>query len=243
MSVSDEALAYLIYENNKDVWMRMIKTKNMKKTDLKTKYTAERGGNVLNNGWSREGLIRFNTYVKWVKDERKLEKRKEYECKFLIYKQKSNANMELEKKRTIDNLEAITPYADPSSDEESDGEYKNDSEDEGGKDDDDEVEEEENDIEVREEKEDDELAEEVNEDEWEEEEEEEEEENKEEYGEEDVGAEVIQRRPTGNNDARRYKRSQRESKGSTSAGSKARTESKRKKVGVQKTKRKRANRG
>ena len=57
MSVSDEALVYLIYENNKIVWMRMIETKNMKKTDKKTKYTSERGGNVLNNGWSREGLL------------------------------------------------------------------------------------------------------------------------------------------------------------------------------------------
>ena len=50
MSVSDEALVYLIYEYNKLVRMRMIETKNMKKTDVKTKYTAERGGNVLNNG-------------------------------------------------------------------------------------------------------------------------------------------------------------------------------------------------
>ena len=162
MSVSDEALAYLIYENNKIVWMRMIETKNTKKTDVKTKYTAERGGNVLNNGWAREGLLRFNTYVKWVKDERKLQKRKEYECKFLLYKQNTITNMELEKKRTIDNLEAITPYADPSSDEESDGENTNDSEEEEEKENDDELEEEENDSEEEEEKEDNELAEEAN---------------------------------------------------------------------------------
>ena len=233
MSVSDEALAYLIYENNKTVWMRMIVTKNMKKSDIKTKYTAERGGNVLNNGWSREGLLRFNTYVKWVKDERKLQKRKVYESKFLIYNQKSIANMELEKKRTIDNLEAITPYADPSSDEESDGENTNDSEEEEEIENDDELEEKENDRKEEEEKEDDELAEETNEDEAEEEEEE---------GEKDESEVVIEIRPTENKDPRRDERAQRESSGSTSVKSKARTESKKKKVAGQKTKRKRGNR-
>ena len=233
MSVSDEALAYLIYENNKIVWMRMIETKNTKKTDVKTKYTAERGGNVLNNGWSREGLLRFNTYVKWVKDERKLQKRKEYECKFLLYKQNTITNMELEKKRTIDNLEAITPYADPSSDEESDGESTNDSEEEEQKENDDELEEDDNDSEEEQEREDNELPEEENEEEAEEEED---------KGEKDESEDGIGRRPTENKDPQRDERAQRESSGSNSVKSKARTESKKKKVAGQRTKRKRGNR-
>ena len=49
----------------------MIKTGNREKIDVKSKYTADRSGNILNNGWSREGLIRFNTYVKFVKEDRK----------------------------------------------------------------------------------------------------------------------------------------------------------------------------
>ena len=49
----------------------MIKTGNRKKVDVKSKYTAERSGNILNNGWTREGLIRFNKYVKFVKEDRK----------------------------------------------------------------------------------------------------------------------------------------------------------------------------
>lgn len=63
--------------------MSMIENDNMKKTNVKSKYTEERGGHVLNNGWSRETLIWFNTYVNWVKEERKSKKRKEYECKYL----------------------------------------------------------------------------------------------------------------------------------------------------------------
>ena len=63
MSVSDEALVYLIYDNNRYVWMKKIKTGNFKKCDIKPKYTAERGGNVLNNGWTRDGLIRYNSFV------------------------------------------------------------------------------------------------------------------------------------------------------------------------------------
>ena len=49
----------------------MIKTGNRKKCDVKPKYAADRSGNILNNGWSREGLIRFNKYVKFVKEDRK----------------------------------------------------------------------------------------------------------------------------------------------------------------------------
>ena len=57
MNMSDEVLVYLIYENCKQVWMSMIENDNMKKTNVKSKYTEERGGHVLNNGWSRETLI------------------------------------------------------------------------------------------------------------------------------------------------------------------------------------------
>ena len=86
MSVSDEALVYLIFENNRYVWMKMIETGNYKKCNIKPKYTAERGGNVLNNGWTRDGLIRYNKFVEFVKKDRKLVARKNYEDKYLSYK-------------------------------------------------------------------------------------------------------------------------------------------------------------
>ena len=43
MSVSDEALVYLIYENNRYVWLKIIKMRNYKKVQEKPKYTTERG--------------------------------------------------------------------------------------------------------------------------------------------------------------------------------------------------------
>ena len=89
MSVSDEALVYLIFENNRYVWMKMIETGNYKKCNIKPKYTAERGGNVLNNGWTRDGFIRYNKFVEFVKKDRKLVARKNYEDKYLAYKKKT----------------------------------------------------------------------------------------------------------------------------------------------------------
>ena len=120
MTVSDEALVYLIYENNRYVWMKQIETNNYKKCDVKPKYTAERGGNVLNNGWTREGIIRYNTYVKFVKCERKLIARKEYEDKYLAYKKGTKVIQDIDTNtKQTEELELIVPYADSSTDEES----------------------------------------------------------------------------------------------------------------------------
>jgi len=120
MTVSDEALVYLIYENNRYVWMKQIETNNYKKCDVKPKYTAERGGNVLNNGWTREGIIRYNTYVKFVKCERKLTARKEYEDKYLAYKKGTKVIQDIDTNtKQTEELELIVPYADSSTDEES----------------------------------------------------------------------------------------------------------------------------
>ena len=92
MSISDEALVYLIYENCRNVWIKMIKTGNLKKVDVKSKYTADRSGNILNNGWSREGLIRFNTYVKFVKEDRKKTGEKRLRDQFLNTLQQFSGN-------------------------------------------------------------------------------------------------------------------------------------------------------
>ena len=120
MSVSDEALVYLIYKNKRDVWIKMIETDDYKKCDVKPKYTADRGGSILNNGWSREGLICFNNYVKWVKYERKKKVRKDYESKFLEFYRNSDEVSKEQEKRKREELEAIIPYTDPLSDNETD---------------------------------------------------------------------------------------------------------------------------
>ena len=119
MSVSDEALVYLIYENNRYVWMKQIETNNYKKCNVKPKYTAERGGNVLNNGWTREGLIRYNALVQMVKNERKLIARKEYEEKYLAYNKKTKVTKDTDVNKNKEALVTIVPYVDSSTDEES----------------------------------------------------------------------------------------------------------------------------
>ena len=119
MSVSDEALVYLIYENNRYVWMKQIETNNFKKCNVKPKYTAERGGNVLNNGWTRDGLIRYNSFVQIVKNERKLVARKEYEEKYLAYKKRTKKTKDIDINKKKGEMPTIVPYVDSSTDDES----------------------------------------------------------------------------------------------------------------------------
>ena len=65
-TVSDEAFAILIFENNFDTWMDMGITKCTKTSKVPRKYTN--GGNFKgkiatsqhNKGWSDAGLHRFN---------------------------------------------------------------------------------------------------------------------------------------------------------------------------------------
>ena len=100
----------------------MIKTGNHKKVDVKSKYTADRSGNILNNGWSREGLIRFNKYVIFVKEDRKKQKRKDYELKFMTHCCNSEEIDPNKEKKRKEEMDCIIPYADPSSDEDTDDE-------------------------------------------------------------------------------------------------------------------------
>ena len=86
--------------------MKQIETGNFKKCDVKPKFTAERGGNVLNNGWTQDGLIRYNSFVQFVKNERKLVARKEYEETILAYKKRTKVTKDID----INKKESINAY-------------------------------------------------------------------------------------------------------------------------------------
>ena len=85
---------------------------------------------MLNNGWTREGTIRYNTFVKFIKCERKLHARKEYEDKYLAYKKRTKGEQAIDvntKQRA--ELELIVPYVDSSTDENSDDDVSDEVED------------------------------------------------------------------------------------------------------------------
>ena len=62
LSISDEALIYLIYENWRNVWLKMIKTGNRKKVDVKIKYTADQNENIYSTmvGLGKDIFVSIN---------------------------------------------------------------------------------------------------------------------------------------------------------------------------------------
>lgn len=76
VTVSDEALAILIFENNIDTWIDMANNGNTKKSRVNRKYTnggasqGEIGSSCRYQGWSSEGIIRFNELFDLVKIDR-----------------------------------------------------------------------------------------------------------------------------------------------------------------------------
>ena len=75
-SVSDEAFAILIFENNLDAWVDMGLRKDTSGTQVPRKYTnggnskGELGSSQHNKGWSEQGLKRFNELFDQVKMNR-----------------------------------------------------------------------------------------------------------------------------------------------------------------------------
>ena len=77
----DEALVYLMIENNLLVWEEMCsRSVKAKQCEKQAKYTSNRGKNV---GWNHEGIKRFNALVKCIKDQRQNGKGHEIEKKVL----------------------------------------------------------------------------------------------------------------------------------------------------------------
>ena len=91
VSVSDEAFALLIFENNYETWCDMIKTKNTKKSGVFCKYTnggSPSGKNASSRqyqGWNAEGIKRFNVLFDLVKGDREMSHARPFEEDFKAY--------------------------------------------------------------------------------------------------------------------------------------------------------------
>jgi hypothetical protein len=90
-TISDEALAILILENNFDTWCDMA-TKNITKNSLVLpKYTnggtstGENASTRRYQGWSNEGIKRFNEYHQLVKTDRESSHARLFEESFRMY--------------------------------------------------------------------------------------------------------------------------------------------------------------
>ena len=87
-TVSDEAIALLILENNYETWMDMALTGNTKTSKVLQKETngGKSQGKVAtsqhNRGWSDEGLCQFNELFDLVQKNRETPFAKEYEENF-----------------------------------------------------------------------------------------------------------------------------------------------------------------
>ena len=76
ISVSDEAFAILIFENNYETWCDMVKRNNTKILQVICKYTnggsssGKNGSTRRYQGWNSEGIKRFNALFDLVKADR-----------------------------------------------------------------------------------------------------------------------------------------------------------------------------
>ena len=91
MTIADEALAYLILENNFVDWMMVAKkqVEDIKKRKKETKYTmvavsgGTKGSSGFRKGWSYEGKLRYNQYYDLISEKRKVRGVKEMEQEVL----------------------------------------------------------------------------------------------------------------------------------------------------------------
>lgn len=90
-SVSNEALAILIFENNVDTWNDMAQNKITKNSNVYQKYTnggsskAAVGSSRRYHGWSTDGLKRFNELFDIVKTDRLSPNAKVFEESFRAF--------------------------------------------------------------------------------------------------------------------------------------------------------------
>ena len=88
----DEALVLLLIENNLLLWKNMHSSNTLKLKEVTARpvYTTARGKGV---GWSKFGILRFNTLVATVEGQRKAKKMKIQEAEFVArYKTKKKGN-------------------------------------------------------------------------------------------------------------------------------------------------------
>lgn len=89
-SISDEALAILIFENSKETWHDMVKN-NSKKSMVTRKYTnggsssVKQGSSRRYQGWSHEGMEQFNVLFDLVKENRASPNAKLFEEEFKVF--------------------------------------------------------------------------------------------------------------------------------------------------------------
>ena len=90
-SVSDEALAILIFENNFETWKDMAKRNITKNSVVNRKYTN--GGSSAGNkassrqyqGWSSVGIKRFNELFDIIKQDRESSNAEDFEEAFRVF--------------------------------------------------------------------------------------------------------------------------------------------------------------
>ena len=84
LTLSDEALALIVLENNYEEWIDIAKGIEIDKKNRKTKYThGGQRNNGTKKGWSLEGRERFNTIFTNVKVERERAESKQRENRLM----------------------------------------------------------------------------------------------------------------------------------------------------------------
>jgi hypothetical protein len=92
-TVSDEAFAILLLENNYDVWTKeVLGPTTGSDTVVTSKYTLNGAGTKKNQGWTNEGLNRYNKLAALVSADRSRDSNKTWEK--TIKKMKSDAEDE-----------------------------------------------------------------------------------------------------------------------------------------------------
>jgi hypothetical protein len=114
-TVSDEAFALLLMVNSWEKFEYLADSKGTadEKTEVpSTLFTEKKGRNRKMQGWSNEGIVKFNALCRFVQEDRKSKEGKEFEQEFLKYNVKEA--MEKKKPNVMD--------VENDSDQESDGE-------------------------------------------------------------------------------------------------------------------------
>jgi hypothetical protein len=98
-TVSDEAFAILIFENNYDVWTEDV-TENRDGEKASSKYTQNGAGTKKYQGWTVEGLNRFNYLAALVHADRKRDDKK---FETMVLQKKDRNNKIRKRKRSSEN--------------------------------------------------------------------------------------------------------------------------------------------
>lgn len=91
-TVTDEAFARLVLENNWERWLDMIQNNKSKVSEVKAKYTTMKEKN-LSARWSNEGIDRFNALCHAIVEERRTEGFKRFEEYYLKHCQEKYKKM------------------------------------------------------------------------------------------------------------------------------------------------------